>query len=245
MRFLKRVVMAAVLAAGLSAAVAAQPPGGFGGGFGFGFGGGVYNLVATNKALQEELKVTDEQKEKLAEALKPITEKRREMFQGFQPGQPPSAEQVKEMRDKGEKLNAETRKAVEAVLKPEQAKRLSQIGYQQMGVNAFTNKDVEAGLKLTDGQKEKIKGVVEELNKDRMEIFRSGPRIQFGQPPSEEDQKKLAENRKKTEALAKDAEEKIEGLLKDDQKAAWKELTGAKFDVSKLQQGFGQRRRDN
>src|SRR4051812_29380892 len=77
-----RCVVAVVLTAGLvmiaSLAGAQQPgqkgkgKGQFGGGFGGGFGPDrMYTLVLTNKALQEELKVTPEQTDK----LKPVTEK--------------------------------------------------------------------------------------------------------------------------------------------------------------------------
>jgi Spy/CpxP family protein refolding chaperone len=253
MRFTKRMALAAALVAGVVASASAQDrrpgqgrqPGGFG--FGGGFGGpNVYMLVTTNKDLQSELKITDEQKAKLDEALKPIQDKQRELRPNFgQGGERPTREQMQERMEKVAKLNEEAKKTVEGALKPEQAKRLSQIAYQAMGINAFTNKDVEAALKLTDGQKEKIKGVMDELNKDRMELMRGGPRFQPGQPPSEEDQKKFAELRKKGEALTREAQDKITALLQDEQKTAWKELTGEKFDVSKLTPQFGQRRRDN
>ncbi|MCP6280446.1 hypothetical protein NL459_27860, partial [Klebsiella pneumoniae] len=87
----------------------------------------------------------------------------------------------------------------EGALKPEQTKRLKQINYQFMGIGAFSNKDVQTELKITDEQKEQIKGIVDEYNKDAGEIRQGGPRIQFGQPPSDEDRKKLEEVRKKVD----------------------------------------------
>ena len=62
-----RCLLAAVLAAGIVTVVAAQP----GGGFGFGGQQDVDTLVFTNTALQEEIKVTAEQKTK----MKPIADK--------------------------------------------------------------------------------------------------------------------------------------------------------------------------
>jgi Spy/CpxP family protein refolding chaperone len=236
MRFVKRVVLATAMVAGLSAIATAQPRGG---GFGGGFQFDAYSLIVngfTNEvspALAEELKLSDEQKDKLKEAVKPIGEKRREMFQGIN-FREMTDEQRKELREKGEKLAVENKKAIEGALKPEQAKRLSQINYQVMGISAYTNKDVETALKLTEDQKERIKGIVDEYNKDATELRRNGPRFQPGQPPSEEDQKKRAEIQKKVDALTKEIAEKIAEKLTDEQKKALKDMKGEKFDTTKL-----------
>jgi Spy/CpxP family protein refolding chaperone len=232
MRIAARVALAAVLTAGIVASTAAQPPRqGRGGGFGFGGGGfSAYSMLANNKVLQEELKVTDEQKDKLKEALKPIQEKQREMFQGIN-FREMTDEQRKELREKGEKIAADTKKAVEGVLKEDQTKRLTQVNYQLMGVNAFTNKDVETQLKVTEEQKEKIKTIVDEFTKDRNEIFRGG--FQPGGDPAEF-RKRMEENQKKVAALTKEAEEKIAEKLTDEQKTTWKSMLGDKIDVAKV-----------
>jgi hypothetical protein len=258
MRIAARMALAAVLTVALVASADAQNRQrgqgqrqgqgrqGFGGGM-FGGGFSAFSMLANNKVLQEELKVTDEQKDKLKEALKPIQEKQRELRGIFTPGEQPTEEQLKEFREKSEKIAADTKKAVEGVLKPEQAKRLTQINHQVMGVRAFTDKEVQAELKLTDEQKEKIKGIAEEYAKDSQEIRRSGPRFQFGQPPSDEDRKKMEENQKKIAALTKETEEKIAEKLTDDQKKAWKEMIGEKIDVAKVMAAnqFQRPRRDN
>jgi hypothetical protein len=51
--------------------------------------------------------------------------------------------------------------------------------------------------------------------------------------------KKMQDTQKKVAALGKEAEEKIAGMLTDDQKKSWKAMIGEKFDTSKLQPGFG------
>jgi hypothetical protein len=107
-----------------------------------------------------------------------------------------------------------------------------------MGVRAFSDKDVQTALKVTDEQKEQIKSITDEYNKERAELMRSA--FTPGEQPSEEDRKKMQE---KSAALRKDAEDKIAAKLQDEQKKAWKDLIGEKFDVSKLTQP--QRRRDN
>jgi len=260
MRNVARLMFAAVLAVAFVASADAQNrrqgqgqrQGGGMGGFGqF----SVYSVIVTqgfgqdakadvNKALKEELKISDEQKDKLLEVMKPINEKRRELFPR---GQQQTDEQRKEAAEKRAKLDEDAKKAIEEVLKPEQAKRLGQINYQMMGIRAYANKDVETALKLTDDQKDQIKAILETYGKDVGELRQGAPRVQFGQRPSEEDQKKLDDIRKKTEALTKETEEKVSVKLTDEQKKLWKDMTGEKFDTSKLNPfGGGQRpRRDN
>ena len=240
MRTILRVALVVGVAAVMAAPASAQRrPGGFSMG---GFGGPL--MLLRNEGVQKELKVSDEQKDKLKEAMKPIQEQQREMFKGFTPGERPSEEQMKEMRAKGEKLAADTKKAVEGVLKEDQVKRLTQINYQLMGVNAFTNKDVETQLKITEEQKEKIKGVVEEFNKDQGELFRGG--FQRGGDPDEA-RKRREENQKKIAALTKEAEEKIAEKLTDEQKTVWKSMLGDKIDVAKVRAGnqFQRPRKDD
>lgn len=208
---------------------------GMGGGFG---GGSVYMLLSTNETLQKELKITDEQKTKLTDVAKEQGAKMREAFQGgggFNPNA--TDEERKERAEKMAKLTAESKKAYEAVLTPEQAKRTTQINYQYMGVRAFSDKDVQTTLKMSDDQKEKIKTVMDQYNKDVRELgggFGGRGGAGRGQPQSEEDKKKAEENTKKREALTKETEEKIVATLSDDQKTSWKTMIGEKFDVAKL-----------
>src|SRR5262245_49564636 len=127
MRIAARVALAAVLTAGIVATTTAQPPRrGQGGGFGMGFGGGfsAYGMLANNKVLQEEIKVTDEQKDKLKEAMKPINEERAEMMKGFN-FREATDEQRKEFGEKNAKLAEKTTTAVKGVLKEDQVKRLT------------------------------------------------------------------------------------------------------------------------
>ena len=66
----------------------------------------------------------------------------------------------------------ETEKAVLAVLKPEQGKRLKQIEVQAANLGAFTRDDVQAALKLTDAQTKEIKESTKDLQADAQEVFK-------------------------------------------------------------------------
>jgi len=192
-----RCLLAAVLAAGIVTVVAAQQPGG-----GFGFGGGgndVNTLVFTNAALQEDLKVTADQKTKLkpgADKLADLGKKRGELFGkgggkgGF------DKEKLTEFQDETKKVNEEVKKIADDTLTADQKKRLKQIAIQVMSFTVFNDpeakgggkggggfgggfttdaqkaliKEVAEALKLSDTQKSTIKGVVEEFNKESREI---------------------------------------------------------------------------
>jgi Spy/CpxP family protein refolding chaperone len=131
--------LAAVLAAGIVTVVAAQPGGRFGG-----FGGtDVETLVFTNTPLQEDLKLTGEQKEK----LKPIStkyadlnKKRADIFKdGF------DMEKMTELRDETKKVSEEAKKVRDEVLTDAQKKRMKQIEIQVMGLTVFNDPEAKGG----------------------------------------------------------------------------------------------------
>lgn len=202
-----------------------QRPGGTGGGFpggGFqgggigGFGGGSMNLkslLLTNTALQEELKVSDDLKAKFTKFQEAQREEMSKM-QGMG-----SDDEAQIARLKMQIKMIEDRMAIMKDLSSEQTKRLSQIENQQMGLRAFTNDKVVEALKLSDDQKDKIKTINEELNADTRELFTAG----FGQ-----------DTQRKMQALRDEAMDKAVELLTANQRKQWKDMTGEKFDMTKL-----------
>lgn len=254
-----RCLVAALLAAGIVTMVAAQPgrqPGGFGGG-----GQDTFVLVLNNTALQEEVNVTDAQKEK----FKSIVEKRTEMekklgekfnFKDAGKDKDKLKELFTEMGKERTKNSEEIRKLIDAELTAAQKKRLKQINVQVMGLSAFSDPDAKQGggmgfggggfsdsqkaiikevgeaLKLTDTQKTKIKGLVDEYNKDRESIRKDI----FGEKGGKGsfDQEKQKEFTTKSGKLSKETLGKIAEALDDTQKKAWTELVGEPFDTAKL-----------
>jgi len=217
-----------------------QPPGGrggFQGGFGFGFGGPGPLQLVMNKDVLEDIKATDEQKTKLADWVKEEQPKQREKMQEKMKDIPMEEFFTKAPAIRAE-MNKELWKDVEKVLKPEQMTRIKQIFVQGMGIGAFSDKDTVEALKLSDEQKEKIKTITEDTQKERMEMGQKY--FTPGEPP---DQEKMQEFMKKSGELTKKSFDKAKEVLKDDQKKKWEELTGKEFDITKLQQGFGRRGR--
>jgi Spy/CpxP family protein refolding chaperone len=187
-----------------------QPGGGFGGGMMMRGGGGL-TMLLTNESVQKELKFTDDQKTKAKEFAEGMRKKRedalgggqfdREKFQAF-------AKESAEAADKFVKDN----------LTADQQKRIKQINYQvqlqMQGPGAFMNEDVQKALKITDDQKDKFKGLGDEMRKDMQELGRGFD----------------AETMQKRRTITKEYTTKATDALTADQKAAWKDLTGEPFE---------------
>jgi Spy/CpxP family protein refolding chaperone len=188
----------AALVVGLVVPAAFSQRGGFRGGMGR---DGVSLL--TQKSVQEELKLSDEQKKKVEE----LASKQRENFKGFKDLSEEERKQKFQERSKASK------EEVAKILNQEQQKRFKQISLQLAGSRAFSDPEVVDALKLTDEQKEKIKGIQEDSFKEMREAFQ-GDR---------------EEARKKMESIRKSADEKAQGVLTQEQKTKWKDMTGAAF----------------
>ena len=83
------------------------------------------------------------------------------------------------------------------------------------------DEEVQKELKLTDEQKTKLKDLAEAQTKAQAELFQGGrPAAGAGQ--------ELAQKR---QAMTKEYGEKAQAILTEDQKKAWKDLTGAPFEL--------------
>lgn len=210
-----------------------QPPGGRGQGGMFGGGFGLTALMV-NKSVLDELKVTDEQKEKLATWAREAGAKQREKMQELIGGGGDRPDPAK-MQEAMAKISAEQLEEVSKVLKEEQTKRLKQVQLQIQGVNAFRTKEVQEGLKFSDEQKETVKEILAAMQMEQRELFQGGGG--GGRP----DPEALAEMNKKRTEMGKKYMEKVKAQLKDEQKKAYEEMTGKAFEYKPE----APRRRDN
>lgn len=239
-----KVVIAMFLAGGMLAVVQAQP----GRGFGFGGFGGPSGLVRA-KAVQEELKMTDDQVTKVNEWAKEFGPKSMEIMKdkgiefggkggggkggGFGKQTP---EQMEKMAAATAEINKVAYKELGDILKKEQVDRLKEIDRQNQGINAFHDEEVVSALKLTDSQKTSIKGFTTDFGKDSQEI-RSEAGLGGGKGGGGKggfDPEKMAEMNKKIQKTSKEYVAKAVDLLNDEQKKTWKTLTGEPFDISKI-----------
>jgi hypothetical protein len=171
-------------------------------------------VLLVNEGVQKELKLTDDQKTKVQELAQSESEKMRELRLG---GGQPDRDKLREAQKAVEEA---TEKFVKETLTPEQQKRLKQLRYQQQGVRAFTYPDVQKALKLTDEQKDKVKTLALDYDKELPEL-----RPQRGGGGGN-----FQEMMQKRQALRKDYVTKAQALLTDEQKKEWKDLTGEPFE---------------
>jgi hypothetical protein len=179
--------------------------------FGFGFGRGMdATQLILQKSVQEELKLSDDQKKVLTEANDAFQKAFREAiqekdFSGIAKANETRTEAVKKVIDK---------------LDAKQAKRLMQIDVQlatkSNSPRIFTNPDVQKALKLTTKQKDLAKDTLAEVEKDVKEY-------------AEENKGQFQKIGEKVAELNKEAFTKITKSFDDDQKKAWETLGGEKF----------------
>jgi hypothetical protein len=168
--------------------------------------GGINAAVLLNqKSVQAELKLSDEQSKKAMAEFRKLTTAR----------QAARDLEGEDRLKKIEEQNRECEKAVQEILKPDQAKRFRQILLQEQGIQTFFRPEVVSALGITKEQKEKIQAIQEESRKQVKGLRQPGG-------DREKIQKKMAE-------LTKAGAEKVVKILTDDQKAKWKEMTGAPF----------------
>ncbi len=211
----------------------------------FGIGGFGKQTPATlvmNKSVQEELKLTDEQKKAFTDGQKEsfglmgkidFTEFAKLKDLKAEERDAKIAEMMKPINEFNEKL-------LEKNLKPEQVKRLNQIARQQLGVQAFGQADVQKELAFTDDQKKKVKGILDDLKEDVAEITKSGTEKGKGGFPG----RLSAEAREKITKLNDKAKDSILDGLTADQKSKWKESVGEPFEL-KNPFGGGFPKKDN
>jgi hypothetical protein len=176
-------------------------------------------MLANQKSVQEELKLSDEQVKKVAKITEAMKEKAADLTET----------DPKERMKKAMELFQEAEKGVFALLTPAQAKRLRQIALQQQHLaRAVENPEVAKELRLSEEQTKQLRAIRESTAKEMSKLS--------------EDAKSRDELREKTAALTKATEEKLLKVLTEEQKTKWKELLGEPFK-GELKQGFGLRER--
>jgi hypothetical protein len=201
-------------------------------------GDGAYSVLLSNKSVQEELKLTDEQKDKLKNVRAKLGEKLEQVVAEFDKNE--LQKRNPEERDKDaleiiDSMIKESNKAATDILLPDQAKRFQQIEWQDSGLIVFKNADIQTGLKLGKDQKHKIDMTLEEYFKQLQQLNSPKNLKELNLEESRLSEgallKKLEERHLKLEALVKDAEKNLYGVLTKDQEAAFKALLGPPFKI--------------
>jgi hypothetical protein len=187
-----------------------------------GFGGNQLNRFLDSKEFQKELKLTDEQVTKAKAAAEDVFKKHADDFKDLDFT---STEGREKMMAIGRTISTESLKAMDSVLDKDQMKRFKQIMLQQsirmQGPAVYNDPEIQKSLKLTDEQKDKIKTINSDLNKDREELFKD---IQ-GDPA------KGREAFQKMGGMSKEAMDKAGKILTTEQKKSLDELKGEPFEM--------------
>ena len=196
---------AAALAVGLAAGfgLAQQPKGGGPEGRGPVRGGPSAFATLRQKAVMQELRLSEEQVGKIKEAM---MAQRDRLLEFIEKGE----------RDKAAALTRERDKTLLKVLTPAQARRLRELVLQVHGLWAMTEPDTVKELKLTEEQTQRLRQLQKETEGRMAKLFEGEAATRT------EAQKKLAEYH-----VA--ANEKGLTFLTEAQRATWKELSGAPF----------------
>lgn len=168
----------------------------------------------SNPDIQKELKLSDEQINKLKDAMSKVMDKYKDDF--LKLAQMAPEEQQKKMRAVSEDSN----KAVSGVLDAKQWKRYKQIQWQILRVAAFQDTELQKELKLSDEQKKKIDTAFNDANKRMQEMMKN-------REPSPE----------KFQAVVTDLEKKANDVLTEEQQKNFKELKGPEFKFTTLPGG--------
>jgi hypothetical protein len=175
-------------------------------------------LVFRDK-VQEELKLSDEQKKKLENRLQDTVEDAEQLFHGLTGKEPQELE--KELHFHRQKAQEKLTAFLKELLQEGQFKRLRQVMLQWDRMFALLyNAEVAKALEITDLQRQQFAQVAQEVQKEFEPLLEEAQKA--GKP--EEIRAKMIELRKKQVDC-------IEALLSNAQKKEWKEMLGKPLDL--------------
>jgi Spy/CpxP family protein refolding chaperone len=174
-------------------------------------------LVFRDK-VQAELKLSDDQKQKIRETLPDYAPETMKTFAKLKDMEP--EERQREM----EPLRRRSRERFAAFLKgtlwTEQLTRLKQLELQHEGPGVLGRPDIRKDLKITDGQWTQIMGVIQELQRKLQTLILEAQTK--GNP---------REVLPRAIKLRNDYGIKVEAVLSDAQRKQWREMLGKSVDV--------------
>jgi hypothetical protein len=168
-----------------------------------------------HESVQMELKLHHrEQQGQVQQALQKVLKKHQKDLDKLR--DLPEEKRAKQIEQLRRTISEESMKAIRGVLQLQQIQRLEQIDLQHQGMRAFDDPRVQKKLQLTNEQKTQIKTIDDQAQQEVRKLLQKGDfRIA----------------REKMTALRKEALDKAQAVLHDDQKKDWKELIGEPFNL--------------
>jgi hypothetical protein len=168
--------------------------------------------------VQEELKLSEEQKQKLEKRLQDTVLETMRFFEKL--GDRKAEEREQELHAYVQKAQENLTAFLQGLLQEEQLKRLRQVMLQREGLLALGDPEVRKELAITDKQRQQFFEVVQDMQKKIGPLLREA---QLGGKP-EEIQPRVMKIRAEHEG-------RIEALLNEAQKKQWKEILGKPLDL--------------
>jgi hypothetical protein len=177
-------------------------------------GGAAGFLMAPN--VQQDLKLTNTQVNKVEEILREIKERHQDAYAALRD----ASHDVRwsKLAVLNEMVCVEVKNALS--LSAEQSRRFDQISLQAHGILAFACRGVDEKLKLTDDQKSKIR----EIDETTHNLF-------AGVDNNNASEQERTDARNKKALAHKENMNRAYALLTDDQKTSWKELIGEPINI--------------
>jgi hypothetical protein len=180
-------------------------------------GGGVF--LVFRDPVMEELKLSDEQKQKLQEQFPDFVQATMHVFEKIQDAKPEDRE--KEMQAHRQKSEAKLTSFLKDVLDDKQRARLFQLQLQQAGVFALLGEnEAFKPLKITAQQRKRFVELVQDMQKKLQATIQEA-----GKDPKPE------EILPRVRKIRKEYAGKLEALLSAGQIQAWKDLLGKPLEL--------------
>jgi hypothetical protein len=175
------------------------------------------SFVIFRHEVQEELKLSEEQKQKLEQQLHERVQDAMQFFQKLEGAKP--EERPRELEAYRQKAREQVMAFAKEILNQDQQKRVRQLLFQQEGPFALGG-EIGKELKITDEQRKQFMAVAQELQRKVEPLVQEA---QSGGSPEE--------IRPKLMKLRKEQEAKIVALLTVAQKKQWQEMLGKPLEL--------------
>lgn len=203
-------------------------------------GSGALRALVMRPEVQNELRLSLQQKNALAEAF-PSGPRMGVRVQAEGGGS--EEEMRKKIQEQVAAQFAAMDDKLKEILKPEQTKRLRELDLQWRGPVALADGRIADEVRLSAEHRAEIGKIVSEYNRKRFEILRETAQVstdgnrQAIVLRAPESESPLSPRRKQLDAARKDAEVQILAVLSGEERAPWKSAQGAPFVFRKDQPG--------
>ncbi len=185
-------------------------------------------LVIQAPAVQEELKLTAEQKTEVFDIYKEMTMKGADLFRASVLG---GANDPEALFAAWSRFRQENEKAVGEVLKPKQTERLQQIVYRIEGPLSVSRPEVSARIKVKPDQYERISQIVNEWRLGQRQVVALARQATL---MGQADAAQGPALRRQAAMIRDTASGRIGAILSKGQKDAFNALLGEPFDLAKI-----------